>query len=282
MLTSSPILALGNVWSRGRKMFYTSTKLAIEKRNDQDRPSGSDQFGAGDGPAPLVDQLHSCASRRRSICSTAGAGRIADVDGQVNSVARRCLSIAPVHMPSADDRSRSAVVGSAPGMPLPIKDLTAVEVEVPRRGSPDLQRTTSSLRAFRIVGRATRKHGARSTPNRNRRKVAPAPPPQRSVRCDAQPRGCFCGSDRLLLGRGAAVVRSLSSAPAWAEPPTVSYRGRSLRNPADSICGKIVGMRPSAAVSGALRLSPLYRRNLRVPGPDGAQMSRIWRCASTP
>ena len=182
--------------------------------------------------------------------------RIAEVDGQVNALPTLCFDRARTHARAlmkkpAGDR------GLLAGLPLPIKDLTAVEGVKTTLGSPiykDSIPARSDILVEHLENNGGVVYAKSNTPefgagaNTFNEVFGPTLTPWDTSRSAAGSSG------------GAAVA--LATGTAWLAHG--SDMGGSLRNPA-SFCG-VVGLRPSI---GRVARSPAFKidRNLTVHGP---------------
>jgi amidase len=182
--------------------------------------------------------------------------RIAEVDGQVNALPTLCFDRARTHARAlmkkpAGDR------GLLAGLPLPIKDLTAVEGVKTTLGSPiykDSIPARSDILVEHLENNGGVVYAKSNTPefgagaNTFNEVFGPTRNPWDTSRSAAGSSG------------GAAVA--LATGTAWLAHG--SDMGGSLRNPA-SFCG-VVGLRPSI---GRVARSPAFKidRNLTVHGP---------------
>ncbi len=182
--------------------------------------------------------------------------RIADVDGQVNALPTLCFDRARSH---AKELMKKPVGGRGllAGMPLPIKDLTAVEGVRTTQGSP-IFKDTISARSDIVVERLE-SNGALIYAKSNTPEFGAGANTFNEV--FGATRNPWDLSRSAAGSSGGAAV-ALATGMAWLAHG--SDMGGSLRNPA-SFCG-IVGMRPSI---GRVAHTPIAAidRNLSVQGP---------------
>ena len=186
--------------------------------------------------------------------------RIAEVDGPVNALPTLCFDRARKHARALMQKP-VAERGLLAGMPIPIKDLTAVEGVLTTQGSPiykDNIPAKSDILVEHLENNGGVIYAKSNTPefgagaNTFNEVFGPTRNPWDTSRSAAGSSG------------GAAVA--LATGTAWLAHG--SDMGGSLRNPA-SFCG-IVGMRPSIG-RVAHTLGRRDRPQSRRPGPDGAQ-----------
>ena len=182
--------------------------------------------------------------------------RIAEVDGQVNALPTLCFDRARAHARTLMDRPITER-GLLAGMPIPIKDLTAVKGVLTTQGSPiykDNIPARSDILVERLEDNGAVIYGKSNTPEFG----AGANTFNEVFGATRNP----WDTSRSAAGSSGGAAVALATGTAWLAHG--SDMGGSLRNPA-SFCG-IVGMRPSI---GRVAHTPKFKidRNLTVQGP---------------
>ena len=182
--------------------------------------------------------------------------RIAEVDGQVNALPTLCFDRARSHARALMDRP-VAERGLLAGMPVPIKDLTAVKGVLTTQGSPifkDNIPARSDILVEHLEDNGAVIYAKSNTPEFG----AGANTFNEVFGATRNP----WDTSRSAAGSSGGAAVALATGTAWLAHG--SDMGGSLRNPA-SFCG-IVGMRPSI---GRVAHTPVAAidRNLGVQGP---------------
>ena len=182
--------------------------------------------------------------------------RIAEVDGQVNALPTLCFDRARSHARALMDRP-VAERGLLAGMPVPIKDLTAVKGVLTTQGSPifkDNIPARSDILVEHLENNGAVIYAKSNTPEFG----AGANTFNEVFGATRNP----WDTSRSAAGSSGGAAVALATGTAWLAHG--SDMGGSLRNPA-SFCG-IVGMRPSI---GRVAHTPVAAidRNLGVQGP---------------
>ena len=182
--------------------------------------------------------------------------RIAEVDGQVNALPTLCFDRARAHARALMDRP-VAERGLLAGMPVPIKDLTAVKGVLTTQGSPiykDNIPARSDILVEHLEDNGAVIYAKSNTPEFG----AGANTFNEVFGATRNP----WDTSRSAAGSSGGAAVALATGTAWLAHG--SDMGGSLRNPA-SFCG-IVGMRPSI---GRVAHTPIAAidRNLGVQGP---------------
>ena len=182
--------------------------------------------------------------------------RIAEVDGQVNALPTLCFDRARAHARALMERP-AAERGLLAGMPVPIKDLTAVKGVLTTQGSPiykDSIPARSDILVEHLENNGAVIYAKSNTPEFG----AGANTFNEVFGATRNP----WDTSRSAAGSSGGAAVALATGTAWLAHG--SDMGGSLRNPA-SFCG-IVGMRPSI---GRVAHTPKFKidRNLTVQGP---------------
>ena len=182
--------------------------------------------------------------------------RIAQVNGKVNALPTRCFDRARAHAKELMKKP-SGQRGLLAGLPVPIKDLTAVEGVLTTQGSPIYKDTVparSDLLVEHLEANGAVIYAKSNTPEFG----AGANTFNEVFGATRNP----WDLSRSAAGSSGGAAAALASGTAWLAHG--SDMGGSLRNPA-SFCG-VVGMRPSI---GRVAHTPVAKidRNLGVQGP---------------
>src|SRR6266545_3747587 len=238
-----------------RKMFYTATQSAIEKRNDRRAQVASDQGLVRATACAIIDKLNKSEITPLDLLDVLER-RIADVDGQVNALPTLCFDRARSH---AKELMKKPVGerGLLAGMPLPIKDLTNVEGVRTTQGSP-IYKDNIPARSDILVEHLEHNGGVIYAKSNTPEFGAGANTFNEVFGATRNP----WDVSRSAAGSSGGAAVALATGMAWLAHG--SDMGGSLRNPA-SFCG-IVGMRPSI---GRVAHTPIAAidRNLGVQGP---------------
>src|SRR3954462_11574262 len=235
-------------------MFYRTIRQpkAAEHRETQ---VASDQALVRETACAIIDKLNSGEVTPLDLLDGLQA-RIAEVDGEVNALPTLCFDRARTHAKQLMKKPPSQR-GLLAGLPVPIKDLTAVEGVLTTQGSPiykDAIPARSDLLVEHLEHNGAVIYAKSNTPE---------------FGAGANTFNEVFGATRNPwdLSRSAAVssggaAAALATGTAWLAHG--SDMGGSLRNPA-SFCG-IVGLRPSI---GRVAHTPVAKidRNLGVQGP---------------
>ena len=182
--------------------------------------------------------------------------RIAEVDGKVNALPTLCFDRARAH---AEELMKRPVGDRGPlaGLPVPIKDLTAVEGVLTTQGSP-IYKDTVPARSDLLVEHLEH-NGAVIYAKSNTPEFGAGAHTFNEV---FGPTRNPWDLSRSAAGSSGGAAAALATGTAWLAHG--SDMGGSLRNPA-SFCG-VVGMRPSI---GRVAHTPVAKidRNLGVQGP---------------
>jgi amidase len=226
-----------------------------EPEQQERRKVASDQGLVRATACTIVDKLNSGEVTPLDLLDVLER-RIADVDGQVNALPTLCFDRARSH---AKELMKKPVGGRGllAGMPVPIKDLTAVEGVRTTQGSPIFKDTTSARSDIVVEGLES--NGALIYAKSNTPEFGAGANTFNEV--FGATRNPWDVSRSAAGSSGGAAV-ALATGMAWLAHG--SDMGGSLRNPA-SFCG-IVGMRPSI---GRVAHTPKFKidRNLGVQGP---------------
>src|SRR3954469_24024269 len=225
------------------------------KRNQRERYQVADRGLIGATACAVVEQLNSGEVTPLDLLDALEA-RIAEVDGEVNALPTRCFDRARAHAKELMKKP-AGQRGLLAGLPVPIKDLTAVAGVLTTQGSPiykDAVPARSDLLVEHLEASGAIIYAKSNTPefgagaNTFNEVFGATRNPWELSRSAAGSSG------------GAAVA--LATGTAWLAHGT--DMGGSLRNPA-SFCG-IVGMRPSIG-RVAHSLVAQVDRNITVHGP---------------
>jgi amidase len=203
----------------------------------------------------IVDKLNSGEVTPLDLLDVLEA-RIAEVDGKVNALPTRCFDRARTHAKELMKKP-SGQRGLLAGLPLPIKDLTAVEGVLTTQGSPiykDCVPTRSDILVEHLEANGAVVYAKSNTPEFG----AGANTFNEVFGATRNP----WDLSRSAAGSSGGAAAALASGTAWLAHG--SDMGGSLRSPA-SFCG-VVGMRPSI---GRVARTPVTKidRNLGVQGP---------------
>jgi amidase len=237
-------------------MFYTATPSAIEPCKRQERRKvASDQGLVRATACAIVDKLNSGDVTPLDLLDVLER-RIAEVDGQVNALPTLCFDRARSH---AKELMKKPVGdrGLLAGMPVPIKDLTAVEGVLTTQGSP-IYKDNIPARSDLLVEHLEASGGVIFAKSNTPEFGAGANTFNEVFGATRNP----WDVSRSAAGSSGGAAVALATGMAWLAHG--SDMGGSLRNPA-SFCG-IVGMRPSI---GRVAHTPIAAidRNLGVQGP---------------
>jgi amidase len=182
--------------------------------------------------------------------------RIAEVDGDVNALPTRCFDRARAHAKALMDKPVERR-GLLAGLPVPIKDLTAVAGVLTTQGSP-IYKDTVPQRSDVLVEHLEA-NGAVIYAKSNTPEFGAGAHTFNEV---FGPTRNPWNMSRSAAGSSGGAAAALATGTAWLAHG--SDMGGSLRNPA-SFCG-VVGMRPSI---GRVARTPVAKidRNLTVQGP---------------
>jgi amidase len=182
--------------------------------------------------------------------------RIAEVDGKVNALPTLCFDRARAHAKQLMEKP-SGQRGLLAGLPVPIKDLTAVEGVLTTQGSP-IYKDTVPARSDLLVEHLEH-NGAVIYAKSNTPEFGAGANTFNEV---FGPTRNPWDLSRSAAGSSGGAAAALATGTAWLAHG--SDMGGSLRNPA-SFCG-VVGMRPSI---GRVAHTPVAKidRNLGVQGP---------------
>jgi amidase len=182
--------------------------------------------------------------------------RIAEVDGKVNALPTLCFDRARTHA-KALMKNPAGERGLLAGMPVPIKDLTAVEGVLTTQGSP-IYRDNIPARSDILVEQIEQSGGLVYAKSNTPEFGAGANTFNEVFGATRNP----WDTSRSAAGSSGGAAVALATGMAWLAHG--SDMGGSLRNPA-SFCG-IVGLRPSI---GRVAHTPVAAidRNLGVQGP---------------
>jgi amidase len=203
----------------------------------------------------IVDKLNSGEVTPFDLLDVLEA-RIAQVDGRVNALPTLCFDRARAHAKELMKKP-SGQRGLLAGLPVPIKDLTAVEGVLTTQGSPIYKDTVparSDLLVEHLEANGALIYAKSNTPEFG----AGANTFNEVFGATRNP----WDLSRSAAGSSGGAAAALASGTAWLAHG--SDMGGSLRNPA-SFCG-VVGMRPSI---GRVAHTPIAKidRNLGVQGP---------------
>ncbi|MEA2890314.1 MAG: amidase [Bradyrhizobium sp.] len=203
----------------------------------------------------IVDKLNSGEVTPLDLLDVLEA-RIAEVDGKVNALPTLCFDRARAHAKELMKKP-SGQRGLLAGLPVPIKDLTAVEGVLTTQGSPIYKDTVparSDLLVEHLEASGAVIYAKSNTPEFG----AGANTFNEVFGATRNP----WDLSRSAAGSSGGAAAALASGTAWLAHG--SDMGGSLRNPA-SFCG-VVGMRPSI---GRVAHTPIAKidRNLGVQGP---------------
>ena len=217
----------------------------------------------------IVDKLNSGEVTPLDLLDVLEA-RIAEVDGKVNALPTLCLT-APGPRQGPDEKPKGER-GLLAGMPVPIKDLTAVEGVLTTQGSP-IFKDTIAARSDLVVEHLEHNGGVIYAKSNTPEFGAGANTFNEVFGATRNP----WDLSRSAAGSSGGAAVALATGTAWLAHGT--DMGGSLRNPA-SFCG-VVGMRPSI---GRVAYPAAVRRST---GPSASTarwraMSRISRCCSMP
>jgi amidase len=215
----------------------------------------ADQELVGATACAIVDKLNSGQVTPLDLLDVLEA-QIAKVDGKVNALPTLCFDRARAHAKELMKKP-SGERGLLAGMPLPIKDLTAVAGVLTTQGSPvykDCVPTRSDLLVDHLEANGAVIYAKSNTPEFG----AGANTFNEVFGATRNP----WDLSRSAAGSSGGAAAALASGTAWLAHG--SDMGGSLRNPA-SFCG-VVGMRPSI---GRVAHTPIAKidRNLGVQGP---------------
>jgi amidase len=240
-------------------MFYSTTQSAAEakrqKRNDRERQVASDQGLVRETACAIVDKLNSGEVTPLDLLDVLEQ-RVAEVDGQVNALPTLCFDRARAHARALMQKPVGAR-GLLAGMPVPIKDLTAVEGVLTTQGSP-IYKDNVPARSDILVEHLESNGGVIYAKSNTPEFGAGANTFNEVFGATRNP----WDTSRSAAGSSGGAAVALATGMAWLAHG--SDMGGSLRNPA-SFCG-IVGMRPSI---GRVAHTPVAAidRNLGVQGP---------------
>ena len=190
--------------------------------------------------------------------------RIAEVDGDVNALPTRCFDRARTHAKALMDKPVEQR-GLLAGLPVPIKDLMAVEGVLTTQGSP-IYKDTVAQRSDVLVEHLE-ENGAVIYAKSNTPEFGAGAHTFNEV---FGPTRNPWNMSRSAAGSSGGAAVALATGTAWLAHG--SDMGGSLRNPA-SFCG-VVGMRPSI---GRVAHTPIAKidRNLTVQGPMARNVEDI-------
>src|SRR6266849_3617090 len=226
-----------------------------EAEQQERRKVASDQGLVRATACAIVDKLNSGDITPLDLLDVLER-RIAEVDGQVNALPTLCCDRARSH---AKELMKKPVGGRGllAGMPVPIKDLTAVERVLTTQGSP-IYKDNIPARSDLLVEHLETNGGVIYAKSNTPEFGAGANTFNEVFGATRNP----WDVSRSAAGSSGGAAVALATGMAWLAHG--SDMGGSLRNPA-SFCG-IVGMRPSI---GRVAHSPAFKidRNLTVHGP---------------
>src|SRR6202007_260834 len=115
-------------------MFYSTTPSAITKPNERERRVAEHQGLIRETACAVVDKLNKGEVTPLDLLDVLEK-RIAEVDGKVNALPTLCFDRARKHATELMKKPKGER-GLLAGMPIPIKDLTAVAGVLTTQGSP--------------------------------------------------------------------------------------------------------------------------------------------------
>jgi amidase len=235
-------------------MFYSTPQSATQvERTGEKRVA--DQGLVRATACTIVDKLNSGDVTPLDLLDVLEA-RIAEVDGKINALPTLCFDRARAHAKELMKKPAGAR-GLLAGLPVPIKDLTAVAGVLTTQGSPiykDAVPVRSDLLVEHLEERGAVIYAKSNTPEFG----AGANTFNEVFGATRNP----WDLSRSAAGSSGGAAAALASGTAWLAHGT--DMGGSLRNPA-SFCG-IVGMRPSIG-RVAHTLVAQIDRNITVHGP---------------
>jgi amidase len=235
-------------------MFY-STPQSATKAESMGEMQVADKGLVQATACAIVDKLNSGEVTPLDLLDVLEA-RIAEVDGKVNALPTLCFDRARAHAKELM-KQPAGQRGLLAGMPVPIKDLTAVAGVLTTQGSPiykDTVPTRSDLLVEHLEANGALIYAKSNTPEFG----AGANTFNEVFGATRNP----WDLSRSAAGSSGGAAAALATGTAWLAHG--SDMGGSLRNPA-SFCG-VVGLRPSI---GRVAHTPVAKidRNLGVQGP---------------
>src|SRR5712672_3791675 len=236
-------------------MFYRTTPSAITKPNERERRVAEHQGLIRETACAVVDKLNTGEVTPLDLLDVLEK-RIAEVDGKVNALPILCFDRARGHAKALMQKP-AAERGPLAGLPIPIKDLTAVEGVLTTQGSPiygDNIPAKSDILVEHLENNGGVIYAKSNTPEFG----AGANTFNEVFGATRNP----WDLSRSAAGSSGGAAVALATGMAWLAHRT--DMGGSLRNPA-SFCG-VVGLRPSI---GRVAHTPTFKidRNLTVHGP---------------
>src|ERR1700710_1524916 len=235
-------------------MFY-STPQSAPKAESTGEKQVADQGLIQATACAIVDKLNSGDVTPLDLLDVLEA-RIAEVDGKVNALPTLCFDRARTQAKELMNKPAGAR-GLLAGLPVPIKDLTAVSGVLTTQGSPiykDTIPTRSDLLVEHLETNGALIYAKSNTPEFG----AGANTFNEVFGATRNP----WDLSRSAAGSSGGAAAALATGTAWLAHGT--DMGGSLRNPA-SFCG-IVGMRPSIGRVAHTLVAP-NDRNTPAPGP---------------